>query len=132
MSTGGAATAIASVGFRSDGIAFGPDGTPYTSHYHATSGEVRKWALDFSSYETIASGTGVALAADIDYFDGAIYLSARTNGIKKYDLGAESWSAFVTGGEYQYTDIVVPEPSTLVLLTTGLIGLLCYAWRKRK
>ncbi len=27
---------------------------------------------------------------------------------------------------------VVPEPSTLALLVTGLIGLLCYAWRKRK
>jgi hypothetical protein len=26
----------------------------------------------------------------------------------------------------------VPEPSTLVLLTSGLIGLVCYAWRKRK
>ncbi len=27
---------------------------------------------------------------------------------------------------------VVPEPGTLALLATGLIGLLCYAWRKRK
>ena len=26
----------------------------------------------------------------------------------------------------------VPEPSTILLLTTGLIGLLAYAWRKRK
>ena len=26
----------------------------------------------------------------------------------------------------------VPEPSTCVLLATGLVGLLCYAWRKRK
>ncbi len=26
----------------------------------------------------------------------------------------------------------IPEPSTLALLATGLIGLLCYAWRKRK
>ena len=26
----------------------------------------------------------------------------------------------------------VPEPSTLVLLASGLVGLLAYAWRKRK
>ena len=26
----------------------------------------------------------------------------------------------------------IPEPSTLALLASGLIGLLCYAWRKRK
>ena len=26
----------------------------------------------------------------------------------------------------------VPEPGTLALLASGLIGLLCYAWRKRK
>ncbi len=27
---------------------------------------------------------------------------------------------------------MVPEPSTLALLASGLIGLLCYAWRKRR
>jgi hypothetical protein len=26
----------------------------------------------------------------------------------------------------------IPEPSSVLLLATGLIGLLCYAWRKRK
>jgi hypothetical protein len=26
----------------------------------------------------------------------------------------------------------VPEPSLIVLLASGMIGLLCYAWRKRK
>ncbi len=30
------------------------------------------------------------------------------------------------------TSRVTPEPSTLVLLATGLLGLLAYAWRKRR
>ena len=30
------------------------------------------------------------------------------------------------------SDNTIPEPGTLVLLATGLIGLLCYAWRKLK
>jgi hypothetical protein len=30
------------------------------------------------------------------------------------------------------TPTATPEPSTLVLLASGLIGLLAYAWRKRK
>ena len=33
---------------------------------------------------------------------------------------------------YGMTNQVVPEPSTLALLLSGLVGLLAYAWRKRK
>ena len=38
------------------------------------------------------------------------------------------------GTFYGEFDVVkaVPEPSTIALLTTGLLGLLAYAWRKRK
>ncbi len=30
------------------------------------------------------------------------------------------------------TGVAIPEPSTIILLATGVIGLLAYAWRKRK
>ena len=32
----------------------------------------------------------------------------------------------------KYETAAVPEPSTLLLLATGLLGLLCYGWRKWK
>jgi hypothetical protein len=34
--------------------------------------------------------------------------------------------------EFSVSGVVTPEPGTIVLLATGLIGLLCYAWKKRK
>jgi len=36
------------------------------------------------------------------------------------------------GRDYAGPLTVVPEPSALALLAGGLLGLLCYAWRKRK
>ena len=33
---------------------------------------------------------------------------------------------------FEMTAVSSPEPSTLVLLGTALLGLLAYAWRKRK
>lgn len=42
----------------------------------------------------------------------------------------------VMGGAYGSMSgiqfVQTPEPSTLMLLATGVIGLLCYAWRKRR
>ena len=43
--------------------------------------------------------------------------------------GSTQWGPFCG---FQLIGEMVPEPSTLALLATGLIGLLCYAWRKRK
>ena len=34
--------------------------------------------------------------------------------------------------EVGFDGAAVPEPSTLVLLSAGLLGLLCYAWQKRR
>lgn len=42
-----------------------------------------------------------------------------------YNLMGDTWTAGIKA-------IAAPKPSTVVLLVTGLIGLLAYAWRKRK
>jgi hypothetical protein len=39
------------------------------------------------------------------------------------------WAHGVNGAQ---SILAIPEPGTLVLLGTSLIGILAYAWRKRK
>lgn len=47
--------------------------------------------------------------------------------------------AYSFGGATQHYDAIsvtdtapIPEPGTLIIMATGMLGLLCYAWRKRK
>jgi hypothetical protein len=51
--------------------------------------------------------------------------------IGQVGFGRSEWSAG-TVDNFSLTQEQVPEPSTLVLVGTGLLGLLAYAWRKRK
>jgi hypothetical protein len=44
-------------------------------------------------------------------------------------INTEFWTVY---DNVRLNSEAVPEPGTLVLLATGLIGLVCYAWRKRK
>ena len=54
------------------------------------------------------------------------------------DAVTQTFTVTRTGGSYawqsaiQLRNVTVPEPSTIVLLGMGVMGLLAYAWRKRK
>ena len=65
--------------------------------------------------------------------------SPSYNGLDRLYIGniSPAWANGVTEWDYLrftegYFPGTVPEPGTVVLLATGLIGLLAYAWRKRK
>lgn len=82
----------------------------YILHNAATLDSIGNVAYNVSSS---LSGSNLAVAAG-DTIDFVL------TGDKLTQLGAS------------ITLTTVPEPSTLVLVATCLLGLLCYAWRKRK
>ena len=68
--------------------------------------------------------------ADYSAFNStAWFTDAKTTYV---GVGASSTSGNPSGGFDNLRITMIPEPGTLALLATGLLGLLCYAWRKRK
>jgi hypothetical protein len=64
---------------------------------------------------------GSAISAAANWFgEDALYFGDGTYG----NAHAETWD--------RWTLTQTPEPSAVMLLVTGMFGLVCYAWRKRK
>jgi hypothetical protein len=87
----------------------------------------QKWTWDY----TIGSGVySLTIGDDVGGYK-------TKTGIPMYDnTASDVYHVVVSQGNsinLVYEDeVVVPEPSALAMLVAGLIGLLAYAWRKRK
>jgi hypothetical protein len=85
-------------------------------------------AVDISDLSALGqnwNGAGKVWAQGDFNYDGNVDIS---------DLSAlgQHWNQSIAGFSGGEGGAIVPEPSTLVMLAAGLIGLLAYAWRKRK
>ena len=85
--------------------------TPYSWEIASTSG--------VTGWDVVGDGAASSL------------FTVDTTGFANSVPGYATWSVSKTGNNL-FLNYVVPEPGTLVLLATGLLGLLAYAWRKRK
>jgi hypothetical protein len=69
------------------------------------------------------------------YTDDLFLAGGPVGDVKAVRIAYSSNFSNGTDGVYQISEVRfagVPEPGTLLLTTTGLIGLLAYAWQKRK
>ena len=103
------------------------------------SGKVQNYTSGYSD-TTLTFTPGAWNKVEIDYAVGASTYSVTVNGSTESGLGLYLSGS---GGDVdkvrvgsakrvEYCLDAVPEPSAAILLGIGLLGLLCYAWRKRK
>lgn len=147
LANGGAATQLSGTsGYQVTGLTFTDDGTLYTVCNNTSRSygkDLLEWAYNDTTdeYEITAEINISDSAKDVDLIDGFLYISSNsyTRAIMKYDYVNDDltvWqtadSAYAKAGYLVNTPLTIPEPSVVVLLATGLFGLLAYAWRKRK
>jgi hypothetical protein len=122
------------------------DGAVSTAGLGANDLVVAYYNGSWSNIVTASGGTNMGMSPDAWH---SIEVDATVGGTWTVSIdGVTSGSMGMKGDNIAALDIepssanatqfyvdgpnIVPEPSTLMLLVTGLVGLLAYAWRKRK
>jgi hypothetical protein len=106
--------------------------------YSSTTGQ--SLSLVKSNYETTAASLS-SLTYNVlsntqggGYIDVGVHVAAGTKSLLldfgDKDITGNTYGLWIT--EVQGFNTTVPEPSAIVLVTCGFIGMLAYAWRKRR
>jgi hypothetical protein len=91
-------------------------------------------ALSDDGYHTIAINVAPGATSGhvwVDGVDSATVALAANFAAPTFTFGDAS-SSSVGQASWDYVKINAPEPCALVLLVMGVLGLICYAWRRRR
>ncbi|MFZ1933982.1 MAG: PEP-CTERM sorting domain-containing protein, partial [Thermoguttaceae bacterium] len=81
------------------------------------------------AYLSFGIGSGYSSEGlEVWHYDGSNWTEFAANDLT-YD---GTFASFTATGLSGYAMVAVPEPGTLALLAGGFVGLLAYAWRRRR
>lgn len=109
----------------------GPGGNQFTFYVADESSTV----YNPSTAYALGAGDKVAFTwtpASVTLAINDVVVDGASTVIPTGPIGLSMGTWLTGGGTHMDLVTVIPEPSAMVLLATGLIGLLCYAWRKRR
>ena len=116
----------ASVGESNTGISSGVSAA-HTWHNYAVRFNLAAGLLDIYTDQTLRG------EVNLKTFDSGAYwnvVDASTNDYVSVGGNSASGTGMLWTDNFQVGAPMTPEPSSMVILLTGLIGLLAYAWRK--